>query len=400
MSARSGARRASFEEALAGLLASVSAKGAEVVAINECAGRVLASDIVAAIDVPAYARSAVDGFAVRSSDLGAEAVALRVVAQVRPADEPPTALRNGECVHVATGASVPSDADAVVMIEDVVRAGGLAQFSKPIASGKHVISPGEDIARGETLLRAGRVLRPADLGAAASLDISVLSVVARPTVSVIVSGNEIVPAGAERQGRQIVDSNSIVVRALAIRDGASLEPVRYVPDDEAALCEALQRASADVVIVSGGSSVGDEDHAPRALERLGGMLVRGVAVRPGGPTCLGRLGQRAIVLLPGHPLACLAAYEMFAGPMIRKLGGRPTEWPHRTVEAPLGVRIESVRGRTDYVRVMVEGGVVRPLTRHTGASNLSSAVRADGAVLVPAEAERVEAGEKVRVFLF
>ncbi|NUP07250.1 MAG: molybdopterin molybdotransferase MoeA [Polyangiaceae bacterium] len=396
--------KTSYEDALALIVRDAFALRSEVVPIESCHGRVLAEEVVAGVNVPPYARSAVDGFAVSASDLlsaseGAP-VLLTVTGSSRPGSSPAPALRLGTSVRVATGAPVPDGADAVVMREVVEEHDGIARFTRAVPSRKHVITPGEDVSAGEVLLRRGRRLRPQDLGMVASLEIGALLVVRSPRVEILVTGDEIVAPGVSRTGTKIVDSNSIVVRLLAARDGAIVLPVRYVPDEPSAIEQAFRQSDADVILVSGGTSAGDEDHAPRVLASVGTLSVHGVDARPGGPTSFGRLGERWVVLLPGHPVACLAGYELFAGPLLRKLEGRGHEWPHAVVEAPLADALESVAGRTDYVRVVIDDGVVRPLSHHTGASNLSSAVRADGAILVPSDAARLERGSIVRVHLY
>jgi len=396
--------RVSVAQALALVVEGASRLGSESVALRACFARILDEDLRAAVDVPAFARSAVDGFAIACRDLEqasqASPVSLPILQSLLPGEPAAPELAGGGCARVATGAPIPQGADAVVMLEDVREGGDLALFDAPTSRGKHVISVGEDVRAGELLLVRGRCLRAPDLGLAASLEIATLQVVRKPRVAVVVTGNEMVPPGQARAGTSVIDSNSIVVESLAARDGASLNPTAYVRDDLAGLTRALEKADADVVLVSGGSSAGSEDHAPAALERFGQALVRGVAMRPGGPVSFGRLGSRWVFLLPGHPLACLAAYEFFAGPAIRALAGRPLEWPHRRARASLSSAVRSISGRTDYVRVEVQGGRATPLTHHTGASSLSSAVRANGAIVVAHEVESLEVGDEVDVFLY
>src|SRR5437773_497199 len=187
--------------------------------------------------------------------------------------------------------------------------------------------------------------------------------------------------------------------ALAHRDGGVPSPVRMIPDRREAVRDALAGAAEDVVLVSGGSSVGVEDHAPRVLAELGELCVHGVALRPASPTGLGFLGGRPVFLLPGNPVSCLCAYDLFAGPAVRKLGGRSTALPYREQRLPLAHKIVSMVGRVDYVRVQVRDGQVEPLAV-SGASLLSTTTRADGFVLVPADLEGYPPGEEVEVFLY
>ncbi|MCI0459428.1 MAG: molybdopterin molybdotransferase MoeA, partial [Gemmataceae bacterium] len=248
-------------------------------------------------------------------------------------------------------------------------------------------------------LRAGRVLRPQDVAVLASLGASPVAVHRRPTVGLIITGDELLPCGARPEGYRIVDSNSVMLAALVRRDGGLPSAPQLIPDRGETVRQALASATEDLVLVSGGSSVGLEDHAPRVLAELGELSVHGVALRPASPTGLGFLGERAVFLMPGNPVSCLCAYDLFGGRAVRRLGGRPGAWPYRSVRLPLAHKIASVVGRVDYVRVRVHEGTVEPLAV-SGASILSSTTRADGFVLVPAESEGHAPGETVEVFLY
>jgi len=206
---------------------------------------------------------------------------------------------------------------------------------------------------------------------------------------------------------KIVDSNSVMLAALVDRDGGATLPFEILPDDPEAIRAALASDDADVVLVSGGSSVGQEDHAPRLVAEIGRLDFHGISMRPSSPTGVGRLGvgadgtdpERFVFLLPGNPVSCLCAYEFFAGPTIRALGGRRRDWPHPRVKLPLARKISSSLGRTDYVRVTIEDGQVVPLAT-SGASILSSTVRADGVVIVPRDAEGCPEWAEVEVRLY
>lgn len=228
----------------------------------------------------------------------------------------------------------------------------------------------------------------------------------RPRVATLVTGDELLPPGSRPEGARIVDSNSVMLRALAERDGGEPLPARRVPDREAEVRAALAEAEADVLLVSGGSSVGREDHAPRVVAELGRLDAHGVAMRPSSPAGVGRLPARTeggrerwVFLLPGNPVSCLCAYEFFAGPSVRALGGLPRRWPHRRLRVPLGRKIASAVGRVDYVRVALEEGRAAPLAT-SGASILSSTVRAAGCVIVPRGREGMPEGETVEVLLY
>jgi len=222
-----------------------------------------------------------------------------------------------------TGAPVPDGADAVVMAEVCVEADGRVEVRDAVAPRKNVGAVGEDITVDDVVLRAGRRLRPQDVGLLSSIGRAGISCVRQPRVRLVVTGDELLPAGSKPEGARIVDSNSVVLRALVARDGARHLPFEILPDDANRIREAMQSEDADVLLVSGGSSVGQEDHAPRLLAELGELAFHGISMRPSSPAGIGRIGDRFVFLLPGNPVSCLCAYEFFAGPVVRALGGRP-----------------------------------------------------------------------------
>jgi molybdopterin molybdotransferase len=213
-----------------------------------------------------------------------------------------------------------------------------------------------------------------------------------------VTGNELLPSGSHPHGHRIVDANGPMLAALVERDGGLVDFPGLVPDEQDALLDALH-AAADVVIVSGGSSVGIEDLAPTLLAKHGDLAIHGIAMRPSSPTGLGRIDDRLVFLLPGNPVSCLCAYDFFAGRAIRALGGRTKTWPYRPTRATLTRKLSSTIGRLDYARVRVIEGAVEPLAIG-GASVLSSTTRADGFVIVPADSEGFAAGADVEVWLY
>jgi molybdopterin molybdotransferase len=297
-----------------------------------------------------------------------------------------------------TGAPLPEGADAVLPVEVVEVQGDKVVAQGDVAPQKHVGRAGEDIAAGTAVLPAGRVLRPQDVGVLASIGAGRVPVVRRPRVRIVVTGDELLPAGSVPEPPKIVDSNGPMLAALVARDGGSVINPGIVPDEPGAVLAAMQ-SDCDVVLVSGGSSVGQEDHAPTLLREHGELAIHGLAMRPSSPAGMGRLGERLVFLLPGNPVSCLCAYDFFAGRAIRGLGGRPVDWPYRRITAPLERKIVSTVGRLDYQRVRLIDGRVEPLAI-AGASVLSSTVRADGFVLVPPDSEGHPPGAEVEVFLY
>lgn len=383
-------------------LAALPAEGVE---ITEAVGRVLAQEVVSTVDVPGFDRVSMDGYALRGEEsFGATTYAprtFRLGGEARPGHPFVGTVGPGQAVRVMTGAPLPAGADAVCKAEVAREEGDQVSILEPVAPRKNVGARGEDVRAGTTLLTPGRHLRPQDAGIAAAVGVGTVDVVRRPRVVLLVTGDELLPPGATPGGAQIVDSNSIVLEALARRDGAADVEVVRLKDDRDLLREHLAAAAArsDVVLVSGGSSVGTEDHAPTLVAELGELPVHGVAMRPSSPSGVGFIDGRPVFLVPGNPVSCLCAYEFFAGPAIRRLGGLSMEWPHRRDTLPVGRKIVSQIGRVDYVRVRVVDGAVQPLAV-AGASILSSTVRADGAVIIAKESEGVDVGGTVEVRLY
>jgi molybdopterin molybdotransferase len=381
--------------------------GPEEVLLDAAAGRVLATDAAAPRAVPAFARAAMDGYALRGEEtFGAtdySPLTFRLLGDALPGRPFSGTVGPGAAVRIMTGAPLPAGADAVVMAEYASEgsdpAGAEVSVTEPVAPGRHVGQVGEDIEAGQLLLGAGRVLRPQDVGLLASVGLARVPVIRQPVVRLVITGDELVSPGAVPAGAQIVDSNSLMLEALVRRDGGIPRRDPIVPDRPEAVAAALLDPAGDVVVVSGGSSVGAEDHAPVIVAKHGELLVHGVAMRPSSPFGFGRLDGRLVFLLPGNPVSCLCAYDFFAGPAIRRLGGRNPDWPHRRTRARLAAKIASALGRVDYVRVKLGEQGVEPLAI-SGASILSSTTRADGFVIVPRDSEGHAAGDDVTVYLY
>ena len=408
---RGFAQRHTVDAALAWLDAQLQPLTAEMVPLLLAAGRVLAASVISDIDVPGFDRAMMDGYAVVSdSTEGASAytqLPLKVVGESMPGCPFDGVVRKGEAVRIMTGAPMPDGTDSVLPAEwigaEVDEAGALSSLNlisalAAVSPGKHVGKLGEDIIRGTTLLESGRVLRPQDLGVLSSVGQGEVQVVRRPRVRLAVTGNELLPSGMRPRGFCIADANGPMLAALIDRDGGLVDFPGLVKDDRDAILKALH-SDADIVIVSGGTSVGIEDLAPMLVAQYGELAVHGIAMRPSSPTGLGRIENRIIVLLPGNPVSSLCAYDFFAGRAIRVLGGRSKEWPYRAVCGRLNRKISSPIGRLDYARVRIAHGLVEPLAV-TGASVLSSTTRADGFVIVGEDSEGFRAGDEVEVWLY
>jgi molybdopterin molybdotransferase len=375
----------------------------ETIAFDVAYGRVLAAEVSSPIDVPSFDRSAMDGYAMRGTETEGASdynpLSFPIVGESMPGQPFPETMPPGTTVRIMTGAPVPAGADAVVPAEYATETGETVEITSTVSPGKHVGRRGEDVLAGSQLFAAGRRLRPQDIGLLASVGVTDVEAIRRPRVRLLITGNELVVPGNERGEFQIYESNSSVLAALVNRDGAELESLMRVEDDRESIRQAMCKAGADVVLVSGGSSVGKEDHAPSILAAEGNLAIHGIAMRPSSPAGMGSIRQTLVFLLPGNPVSCLCAYDFFAGRAIRRLGGRSADWPYPQRPVEVGRKIVSAVGRVDYCRVRLNEGRAEPLAL-SGASILSSTTRADGFVVIPAESEGYAPGTTVTVFLY
>jgi molybdopterin molybdotransferase len=384
--------RASVDDVIALIDARVRPLAGEPVDLFDAWGRVLAADMIAPAPVPAFDRSAMDGYALRGEEtFGASTyipALFSLVGTARPGRPWDGRIDPGQAIEITTGSPLPDGADAVVKVESTERRGDSLFVSEPTPPGRHVGHVGEDVTEGTIVLRRGRVLRPQDLGVLSAIGSRTVPLFRQPRVTIVISGGELLDVGMTAQGCQIPDMNSVMLAALVRRDGGLAAVVGPLLDDRGLLLETIVSAAreSDLVLISGGSSAGPEDHAPGIVAELGELAVHGVALRPASPTGLGFLGDVPIFLLPGNPVSCLCGYDFFAGRAVRILGSRSPEWPYRSAVYPLARKLVSVVGRVDYARVRIENGRVEPLAI-SGASVLSSTTRADGFVVVQEDLE-------------
>jgi molybdopterin molybdotransferase len=400
---RGFATRHDVDEALAILQRRLTSLPSEMIPLEEGLERVLAEDIMAAVDVPHFDRAAVDGYGVHARDtFGASdynPLPLTLTGEVFPGQVVARGLRENEAVRIMTGAPLPPGADAVVMAEYAEEEGAYVNILQPISPYKNVGRIGEDIRQGDLVLTRGRKLRPQDLGVLASIQVTQIPVYRRPTVALIMTGNELVRVNEPLTGCHIVDSNSFTLGGLAHRLGAL--PVRkgIIRDDYHLIKEAIQTAHEDIVIVTGGTSVGAEDFAPLIVQELGELLVHGVAMRPSSPVGFGFIQQQPIFLIPGNPVSALVAFDAFVGPALQLMQGLQPAYPYAKIRGKLTRKIASAIGRVDFVRVRFTETGVDPL-RVTGASILSSTTRADGFVIVDKNSEGLNEGQEVEVYVY
>ena len=374
----------------------------EIVALTDAASRVLAADMISSVNVPGFARSMMDGFALRSEETyGATSyntLSFQIAGTSLPGKPFVGTLAPGTAVRIMTGAPMPNGADSVLPVESTETHGQTLSAMAEVSAGKHVGTIGEDVRSGASVLSAGRLLRPQDIGVLSSIGYGRVPVVRRPIVRILITGNELLPSGASPQGYQIADANGPMLQSLVLRDGGLPVMPGLIPDDRESLFAALSEP-ADIVLVSGGSSVGQEDHAPQLLAEYGTLAIHGIAMRPSSPAGMGQFNNQLVFLLPGNPVSCLCAYDFFAGRAIRAMGGRTKDWPYRQTDATLTRKLVSTVGRVDYARVKLDGNAAEPVAI-SGASVLTSTTQADGFVIIPADSEGYAAKSVVNVWLY
>lgn len=381
--------------------------------LPEARGRILARDLAAPEALPAFPRAGMDGYAVRAADTFGATPGLpqylELVGEVAMGEAPSLRLAPGQAARLPTGGMLPAGADAVLMVEYAAELpDGTVEVRRPVAPGENVVKPGEDVRAGEVLLAAGRRLRPQDLGLLAALGVTEVPVHRRPRVAVLSSGNEIVPLSASPGPGQVRDANAYLTLAQVEEAGGIATYRGIVPDDAAALAAALAKAlsEADLLLISGGSSVGTRDLTLMAIQSLpeAEVLVHGVAMRPGKPTILAVAAGIPVVGLPGHPASAAIVMHVLGRPLVAHLGGRQEAspaWGGRVL-ARLSRNLAGATGREDFVRVRLrqEGDVLWADPILGVSALLSPLVKSDGLVTIPLGQEGIFQGELVSVELF
>jgi molybdopterin molybdotransferase len=396
-----------LDEALAGFRPS-RRTGAETVPLDDALGRIPAEPIVSPQPLPGFARATVDGFAVRAADTYGVSEGLPsyldLAGEARMGRPPEDELRPGTAVAIATGAPLPPGADAVLMVEHTqATLPDLVEVVRPVAPGDGMVRADEDAAPGDELAPAGRPLRSHDLGMLAAAGLTEVAVRARPRVTVVSTGDELVPAAtAELEVGQVRDSTAPALAALVREAGGAPRHMGIVPDDRDALAATMREAlpESDVLLVSAGSSVGARDETAGAIAALGepGIWCHGLAFRPGKPTLLADCGGVPVIGLPGNPRSALVVFRVVGAPIVRLVGGCTEPPPEPSVRARLDRDLPSAAGRVDVVQARVRDGVATPL--FGSSSLLSILTAADGYLVVPEPATGLAAGSEVEVTLY
>jgi molybdenum cofactor synthesis domain-containing protein len=375
----------------------------ERIPIASADGRVVAHTTLAQMDVPPFDRAAMDGYAVIAGDtFGASQFdprTLRCIEKVYTGQIPRRRITQGECIEIATGAPLPDGADAVVMVEETEKIGGAeVRVLTPVYPRQHVGRRAADIATGQPLLTSGDVVNPSRIGALAATGVMEVDVYARPRIAIMSTGNEIVNPGQRLGPGQIYDINQFTLAAVISAHGGVAVPHPTAPDTLDELLDAVAAAAnEDMLVFSGGSSVGERDLILDVLQRAGDVLFHGIAVKPGKPTVFGRIQGRPVLGMPGYPTSCLSNAYMLLVPLLRRMARLP-EYRPQTVSLPLARRVVSTTGRHQFYTVRIVDGTAVPVFKASG--DITSMSQADGYIEIPAHIDIVEAGEIVDVKFF
>jgi len=374
----------------------------ERISLDHAAGRVLSREVTAPIDVPPFSRAGMDGYAVKAADTkGATRERPRTVRQtgtLYTGQVSPIPVHDGECIEISTGAPMPEGADAVVMVEETSsHTDGSVRIFMEVQPQQNVGRRGADIQAGQIVLSAGELINSSRVGALAAVGAASVEVFERPRVAILSTGNEIVEPGQPLKPGDIYDINRFTLSAVVQENGGV--PVRYspAPDSLDALIAQLDRCLVnDIVVFSGGSSVGERDLIRDAIAARGDLLFHGIAVKPGKPTGLGFVDGKPVFAMPGYPTSCLSNAHILLVPLLRRIARLPRQ-QKRTVTLPLAQRLGSVRGRHQFFTVRIADGKALPAFKASG--DITSMSRADGFIEIPADVESVEAGTDVEVTL-
>lgn len=379
------------------------------VTLGGVAGRVLAEDVKSEIDIPPFDRAAYDGYAVRASGTfgASEDVPVKLTrrGELRAGDRPKLKVSGLECIEIATGAPLPEGADAVVMVEYTNVDGDKVEVCRPVPPGENVTRQGSEVKRGSKILEAGRTVTPPVIGTLAAAGVERVKVYASPSVAVISSGAELVKPGSSLKPGQVYDINGLTICDAVRRSGGKPTYLGIVKDDVSKVREVIEEGLSkhDVIIISGGSSMGTGDIVPEAVGGLGdpGVLVHGLALKPGKPTLVAVARNKPIFGLPGYPVSALMVFDQLVAPYLRQLSGLPPQ-KREILRAMLTTKILSARGRRELIPVHLrrkgKGLLANPIRKGSGA--ITSLAEADGYISVPVEDEIVDEGAEVEVALF
>ena len=372
----------------------------EAVLIDDAVNRILAEDLVAKINVPPFTRSAMDGYAVKAKDTfdagQFKPQVFKIIGELHAGENPTKKIKSGECIQISTGAVMPEGADSVIMVEDTEREENEVKVFKSITPGTNIGKMGGDIKAGVVILKAGIVLDAGKVGVIASQGLSKIKVYEKPRIAVIPTGEEVVQSGKKLQPGQLYDINSHTISALVSASGGIPVRIDIAGDKAEELRAAVKEAlKSDIVVLSGGSSVGERDLD--VIDMWGEILIHGVQVKPGKPTIFAMIEGKPLMGMPGYPTSCLINSYLFLVPAIRKLAHLPSR-SGDTVKAKLSRRIPGSTGRRQFLTVKLVGDEAVSVFKESGA--ITSIAEADGYIEIPENIDMLEKGQIVTVTLF
>jgi len=385
--------------------------GGEKIPLLEANNRILSEDVITNLDIPPFHRSTVDGYALKAEDTyGAEEnkpINLTITGEISVGVYPKIHLRKGEAVEIVTGAPIPLGANAVAMVENTQKQKNSLLIYRAATLDENVMKKGTDIKKGETVLKAGKILEASDIGVIAAIGLNYAKVLKVPTIAVISTGAEIIEPGKNLHPGKIYDINAYSISAAVLNSGGKPIYMGVIPDDEVALEKALKQAllSSDMIITSGGVSVGPRDYTPKIVNSLGkpGVIISGIAVKPGKPTTVAVIGNKPVFSLPGHPTSALLIYYLLVSPIIQRIAGR-TLISEKAVNAILTTRLFSAKGRKTYVTVKLSRNKNQKLVAKPTRTGVSGAIttlsKADGFIEIPADQQFIDSNEEVTVTMF
>ena len=393
----------SFEEAREIINKNIkSIERTEEVEISDSLGRILYDDIKSKVDVPPFDRAAMDGYAVRAEDtFGAGQFNPKIIEcidVVQAGEVSNKKITKNQCIQIATGAPLPSGADAVVMVEDTERDNNNIQIFKPVYPRRNVSGKSEDIKNKELILKKGMILNPSKIGVLAAIGIDKVKVFEKPNVAVIPTGNEIAKIRTPLKKGQVYDINSYTLASI-VRENGCIPIVHNIAVDTYEEIKKIIKESLkyDVIVLSGGSSVGERDVLVDVVKDMGEVLFHGVQIKPGKPVLCGKIDNKLIFGIPGYPTSCMTNAYLFLMPTLRKIAKIP-EKKENIIKAKISKRVVSTLGRHQFLTVMVENNLARPVFKESGA--ITSMANANGYIEIPINVDLVEKGEVVEVKLF
>ncbi len=393
----------SYEEAMKKICSSIEPiNRMECVPIEEASDRILAEDIVANVSVPPFDRAAMDGYAVKAKEtFGSSSYrpkTLKLAQTLHAGGSSTVVLSEGECVQVATGSPIPKGADAVVMVEFTDRDSDNINILKPVYPGSNISYKGEDLEEGKVVLQAGEHLSPAKIGVLAALGREEVKIYEKPRVALVPTGAEIQELGSPLGEGDIYDVNSYTLFAVINANGAVTTRSKAVPDNAEELRRTVKKLlDYDMIVFSGGSSVGERDLLLNVLQCLGTIVFHGIQIKPGKPTLFSKVAEKPVFGMPGYPTSCLLNAYLLIVPAIRQMARLPPRI-EKTVKVRLSKRVASSTGRKQFLPVRVLGNQAYPVFKQSGA--ITSMAQADGYIVLPINVDTVEKNQEVTVFLF